>query len=122
MGDLPKERVTMYARPFVVTGVDYAGPIQIRESRRRSRVRVSKGYLAVFVCFSTKAVHIEIVTSITTEAFVAALTRFTARRGLYERLFSDNGTNFVGAARELREVQEFLAKSEPEISSCLATQ
>lgn len=102
MGDLPKERVTMFSRPFTTTGVDYAGPYQIRESRRRGRIHVNKGYVAVFVCFSTKAVHLEMVTSLTTEAFLAALSRFTARRGLCTQLFSDNGTNFIGAARELK--------------------
>jgi len=102
MGDLPKERVAMASRPFTVTGVDYAGPFQIRESRRRGRMHVLKGYVALFVCFSTKAVHLEMVTSLTAEAFLATLSRFTARRGLCTQLISDNGTNFVGAARELQ--------------------
>ncbi|XP_011858078.1 PREDICTED: uncharacterized protein LOC105555663 [Vollenhovia emeryi] len=122
MGDLPKERVTMVARPFTVTGVDYAGPFQMRESRRRGRIHVQKVYVAVFVCFNTKAVHLEMVTDLTTEAFLAALGRFTARRGTCAQLFSDNGTNLVGAARELRRVQEFLEKTEPEITSFLNTQ
>ncbi|XP_039304386.1 uncharacterized protein LOC113004841 [Solenopsis invicta] len=98
MGDLPKERVIMPTRPFMVTGVDYAGPFQLRESRRRGRLHVSKGYVALFICFSTKAVHLEVVTSLTSEAFIAALSRFTARRGLCAQLFSNNGTNFVGAS------------------------
>jgi hypothetical protein len=85
-----------------------AGPFQIRESRRRGRVHVSKRYVALFVCFSTKVVHLEIVTSLTTEAFLAAFSRFTARRGHCAQLMSDNGTNFVGASRELQEEQEFL--------------
>lgn len=83
---------------------------------------MSKGYVAVFVYFSTKAVHLEMVTSLTTEAFLAALSRFTARRGICTQLFSDNGTNFVGASRELQEVQEFLEKTEPEILSFLTKQ
>ncbi|XP_018403166.1 PREDICTED: uncharacterized protein LOC108780076 [Cyphomyrmex costatus] len=119
MGDLSKERVTILSRPFMVTGVD---PLQIRESRRRGRIHVSKEYIAVFVCFSSKAVHLEIVTSLTTEAFLAALSRFTARRGLCAQLFSDNGTNFVGAVRDLREIQEFLENSEPDIMIFLAKQ
>lgn len=106
----------------MVTGVDYAGPLQIRESRRRGRIHVSKGYIAIFVGFSSKAVHLEIVTSLTTEAFLAALSRFTARRGLCEQLFSDNGTNFVGASRDLREVQKFLENSKSEIETFLAKQ
>ncbi|XP_071574572.1 uncharacterized protein, partial [Temnothorax nylanderi] len=110
MGDLPAQRVSGFSRPFVTTGVDYAGPLQIRETRRRGRVHVSKGYVAVFTCFSTKAVHLELVTDLTTEAFIAALRRFTARRGICSQLFSDNATNFVGAARELKEIYEFLEK------------
>lgn len=122
MGDLPKERVTMVSRPFTTIGVDYAGPFQIRENRRRGRIHLNKGYVAVFVCFNTRAVHLEIVTSLTTEAFLAALSRFTGRRGICKQLFSDNGTNFVGAARELKELQEFLENTEPEIISFLAKQ
>lgn len=71
----------------------------VRESKTGSNTNISKGYVAVFVCFSTKALHLEIVSSLTTEAFLAALSRFTARRGLCARLVSDNGTNFVGASR-----------------------
>ncbi|XP_043271219.1 uncharacterized protein [Venturia canescens] len=122
MGDLPAQRVCGFVRPFVTTGIDYAGPIQIRESRRRGRIHVCKGYIAVFTCFSTKAVHLELVTELTTEAFLAALRRFTARRGVCSQLFSDNATNFVGAARELKEIYEFLEKEKTEIENNLANQ
>lgn len=111
-----------FTRPFAVSGIDYAGPLQVRESRRRGRVHVSKGYVAVFTCFHTKAVHLELVTELTTEAFLAALRRFTARRGICSQIFSDNATNFVGAARELREVYEFLKKEKTEIESNLGSQ
>lgn len=122
MGDLPPERVRAFTRPFTTTGVDYAGPLQVRESHRRGRVHVSKGYVAVFTCFSTKAIHLELVSDLTTESFLAALSRFTARRGLCSHMFSDNGTNFVGAARELREVFELLSKEETTIATVLARQ
>lgn len=112
MGDLPESRVTGFMRPFTTCGVDYAGPIQIRESRRRGRINISKAYIALFICFNTKAVHIELVTNLTTECFLAALHRFTGRRGICSRIFSDNGTNFIGAERELNEVYEFLKKEE----------
>lgn len=121
MGDIPAERVRGFVRPFASTGVDYAGPLQIRE-RRRGRTHISKGYVAVFTYFSTKAVHLEIVTSLTTEAVIAALNRFTARRGLCTRMFSDNGTNFVGAARELEEIYKFLTEQRNEIETQLAKQ
>ncbi|XP_029674527.1 uncharacterized protein LOC115242403 [Formica exsecta] len=59
MGDLPRLRVTP-ARPFLSTGVDYAGPIQLRTTKGRGH-RVYKAFIAVFVCLSTKAVHLEVV-------------------------------------------------------------
>lgn len=122
MGDLPVERVRSYNRPFTVTGIDYAGPIQIRESRRRGRIHVSKGYIAIFVCTSTKAVHLEMVTDLSTEAFMASLRRFTSRRDLCTQVFSDNGTNFVEATRHLNELYEFLAEKQDAIKSELEEQ
>ncbi|XP_017477270.1 PREDICTED: uncharacterized protein LOC108367186, partial [Rhagoletis zephyria] len=99
MGNLPACRVRP-ARPFVHTGVDYAGPIQVRPDRRRGNV-VIKGYIAVFVCMVSKAVHLEFVSDLSTKAFVMAFIRFTSRYGHCLHLWSDNGTNFVGAEREL---------------------
>jgi len=61
MGNLPSERVRGFERPFTITGIDYAGPIQVRESRRKGRIHISKGYIAIFVCTSTKAVHLEML-------------------------------------------------------------
>lgn len=121
MANLSKSRVTETLRPFSISGIDYAGPLQMREGRRRGRFLIVKLYLAVFVCFSTRAVHFKLVTALTTEAFLAALRRFMARRGLCSQIYSDNATNFVGAARELREVYEFLTKNVDEISNELAS-
>ena len=80
MGELPPARVQP-SRPFLTTGVDYAGPIQLRVGTTRSKIITKGCYIAIFVCFATKAVHIEVVSSLTTEAFLAALRRFIARRG-----------------------------------------
>ncbi|KMQ86943.1 hypothetical protein RF55_13931, partial [Lasius niger] len=102
MSDLPRGRVTA-ARPFLRTGVDYAGPILIRTSKGRGQ-RAHKAFISVFVCLSTKAVHLDVVSDYTTEAFLAAFRRFVSRRGLCEEVYSDCGTNFVGADRELREL------------------
>lgn len=102
MGNLPEGRVTP-ARPFLRTGVDYAGPIHIRTSKGRGH-KSHKAFIAIFICMCTKAVHLEVVSDYSTEAFLAALRRFTARRGLCTDLFSDCGTNFVGADRQLREL------------------
>ena len=122
MANLPVDRVTEALRPFDVCGVDYAGPFTIRESKRRGKIPTSKAYIAVFVCFKTKAVHLELVSSLTTEAFLAALKRFSARRGTSSHIYSDNGSNFIGAAREINEMYEFLKKEETEITTTLAVQ
>lgn len=98
MGQLPQYRVQC-TRPFAVTGVDFAGPIIIRSGVRR--VTGIKAWIALFVCFSTRAVHLEVVEDLSSKAFVAALRRFMSRRGRCTRIYSDNGTNFVGAQREL---------------------
>lgn len=98
MAPLPRERVNI-ERPFSRSGVDFCGPILIRSGIRR--VVSIKCYIAVFVCFVTRAVHLELVNGLTSDAFLAALTRFMARRGHCSHLYSDNGTNFVGANKVL---------------------
>ena len=85
MGNLPQGRVTP-ARPFLRTGVDYAGPIFIRTSRRRGH-RSHKAFVAIFVCLCSKATHLEVVSDYTTDAFLAALRRFTSRRGICSDIF-----------------------------------
>lgn len=98
MAPLPKHRVQI-TRPFATTGVDFAGPFIIRRGIRR--VVGKKAWLSVFVCFSTRVVHIEVVEHMTSAFFLACLKRFIARRGHCLVLYSDNGTNFVSAQREL---------------------
>lgn len=100
MGNLPRVRVTA-SRPFENRGVDYCGTFFVKEKRVRNRGRF-KVYAAVFVCLSTKAVHIELIGDLSTELFLAGLLRFFARRGKCRTLFSDNGTNFVRAKNELK--------------------
>ncbi len=80
MGQLPAARVTP-SPPFTITGIDYAGPFTLEIGHTRKPVLV-KAYLALFVCLATKAVHLEIVSDLTTEAFLASLKRFISRRGL----------------------------------------
>ncbi|KAL4154334.1 hypothetical protein QTP88_000213 [Uroleucon formosanum] len=105
MAPLPRERVTI-VRPFSNVGVDYCGPFTIRSGLRK--VSSTKGYVCVFVCLVTRAVHLELVSSLTTADFLATLSRFMSRRGQVLNIYSDNGTNFVGADRELqRKLQEF---------------
>lgn len=102
MGQLPAVRVNQY-RPFMNSGVDYAGPVLMRTSKGRGH-HATKGYICLFVCMATRAIHLEAVTDLTTQAFIAAFRRFVARRGHCSNLWSDNGTNFVGAAKELKEM------------------
>ena len=112
MGNLPKNRVTP-ARPFINSGVDFCGPVYIHYKIRGKRPY--KAYIAVFICFATKATHLEIVHDLTTDAFIGALKRFIARRGFCKQLSCDNGTNFVGARRELSELRKlFLSRAHNE--------
>ncbi|XP_055842769.1 uncharacterized protein LOC129909721 [Episyrphus balteatus] len=99
MGALPKER-TVLGRPFTNTGVDFAGPFLIKTYYGR-KCRLDKGYVCIFVCFATRAIHLELVSELTTQAFLASFTRFISRRGTPEQMFSDHGTNFVGASKVL---------------------
>ena len=106
MGNLPSVRLTQ-ARPFLNVGVDYCGPFFIKEKKFRNRTRI-KVYVAVFICLVVKAIHLEVVSDLTTEGFIAALKRFIARRGKPSSIYSDNGTNFIGANNELRDVYALL--------------
>lgn len=106
MGDLPEYRVTS-SRPFQHTGVDYAGPVQLKAKQGRGKHQVTKGYIALFICQCTKAIHIELVSSLTTDAYIAALKRFTSRRGIPSIILSDNGSNFIEARKELHELYNF---------------
>lgn len=119
MGQLPAARVNPH-RAFLNSGVDYAGPIFIRTSKGRGH-HATKGYICLFICMATRAIHLEAVSDLTTQAFMSAFRRFVARRGHCAHLWSDNGTNFVGAAKELKtlfqEGKDNLAK---EVSELLA--
>ena len=110
MADLPSYRVQAI-RAFIKTGVDFAGPFIMKESHRR-KAPTSKVYFCVFVCMATKAIHLEVVTRLTSEAFLAAFDRFVSLRGLPSDVFSDCGTNFVSAARTLQKWNDWYLKVE----------
>lgn len=118
MGDLPASRVAQ-GRPFLTVGVDFAGPFNIKESRRRN-AKISKAYMCLFVCMSTKAIHLEVVSDLSTPAFLAALDRFVARRGLCSAIYSDCGTNFVGASRYLMGIFKYLHEQSAQIIDATA--
>lgn len=99
MGNLPQFRINEY-RPFTYTGVDFAGYFDIKTSTRRN-APYTKAYIAVFICLTTRAMHLEVVSSLSTEAFLLAFKRFTSRKLLPRHMYSDRGTNFIGARNEL---------------------
>ncbi|XP_046388550.1 uncharacterized protein LOC124157664 [Ischnura elegans] len=115
--DLPEVKQPIFnvcssIRPFQKTGMDYAGPFNIRSHALRRTVPL-KVYLCLFICMCTKAVHLEVVTDLSSDAFIAALTRFVSRRGLCSDLYSDCGTNFVGASTQLkRTIKNFYSSPE----------
>lgn len=120
MGQLPSARSSI-TRPFCQSGVDYAGPINIRTSKGRGH-HAYKGYICLFICMATRAIHLEPVSDLTSQGFLAAFKRFVARRGRCTDLWSDNGTNFVGAARELKHLfADEKSSMLPEIIDDLAT-
>ncbi|XP_058816325.1 uncharacterized protein LOC131679602 [Topomyia yanbarensis] len=96
MAPLPEQRITPYLRPFRYTGVDYMGPFEVTVGRRSE-----KRWIALFTCFVTRAVHLEVTHRLTTQSCLMAIYRFMGRRGWPLEFFSDNGTNFQGASKEL---------------------
>jgi hypothetical protein len=101
MADLSPERVNC-SPIFSHIGVGLAGPIEIKASRIRNSTTI-KHCIALFICLATKIVHLELLTGLSTQSFLEGFTRFVARRGMTETILSDNGTNFVGANRMLKE-------------------
>ncbi|XP_058816702.1 uncharacterized protein LOC131679977 [Topomyia yanbarensis] len=102
MAPLPKARLTPFVRPFTYVGLDYFGPILVKVGR--SNV---KRWIALFTCFTIRAIHMEVVHSLSTDSCVMAIRRFVSRRGAPAEIFSDNGTNFQGANKQLqKEIQE----------------
>ncbi|XP_046581476.1 uncharacterized protein LOC124288928 [Haliotis rubra] len=97
MAPLPKMRLQKSLRAFSQTGVDYAGPFITVQGRGKAR---QKRYLCLFTCLTSRAVHLEMAYSLDTSAFY----RMVNRRGLPQEVISDNGTNFVGAVKELKEL------------------
>ncbi len=101
LGQLPSQRVN-FKSAFQEVGVDYAGPILVKSGSNKRKPTLEKGYVAVFTCMVTRAVHLEPVTSLHADSFIAALERFVNRRGCPSTIYSDNGTNFVAAEKEIR--------------------
>ncbi|XP_059223223.1 uncharacterized protein LOC131997003 [Stomoxys calcitrans] len=107
MAKLPRARLSAYVAPFTFTGLDFFGPLLVTVNRHKE-----KRYGALFTCLTIRAVHIEIVHSLNTSSCILAIRNFVARRGTPREIFSDNGTNFVGAERELREAIKQMESNE----------
>ena len=108
------ERLGFENATFAFTGLDFFGPFEVKVARS-SRKR----WCCLFTCLTVRAVHIEICHSLSTDSCLLAIQRFASRRGLPSVFYSDNGTNFVGSANEIKSFVKEL--SEPnEIESYLA--
>ncbi|XP_058826986.1 uncharacterized protein LOC131686971 [Topomyia yanbarensis] len=105
MAPLPNARLALFTRPFTYVGVDLFGPLLVKLGR--SNV---KRWVALYTCLTTRAVHVEVVYNLSTEAFVMSMRRFVARRGSPVEVYSDNGTNFQGANRLLQEQIQKIAE------------
>ncbi|XP_042912542.1 uncharacterized protein [Parasteatoda tepidariorum] len=112
--DQPKSRVSQNF-PLAISGVDFCGPFTIKYKNQRKGT-FQKIYVAIFVCFVTKAIHLELVTELSSQAFIATLKRFFSRRGKSSILYSDNATNFVGSNNELQRL--FSLVKNPNKSLC----
>ena len=97
MADLPADRLTP-TPPFTYCAVDYFGPWYVKEGRKEL-----KRYGVLFTCLVTRAIHLEVANSLETDSYINALRRFICRRGPVRQMRSDNGSNFIGARRELKE-------------------
>jgi hypothetical protein len=109
MSNLPLDRVQP-SRPFSKVGVDFGGPFFIKSSKLKRSSSI-KSFICVFVCMVTKAVHIELVSSLSTEAFILTLKRFISRRGCPSIIYSDNATNFLGASNQIKGLYDFFREN-----------
>ncbi len=116
MSDLPMDRVTVDP-PFTHVGLDVFGPWSIMSRRTRGRSADRKRWVVIFSCLSTRAVHLEVIESMSTSSFINALRQFLAVRGPVKHFRSDRGTNFIGACRELN-----INTDDPELKGYLQEQ
>lgn len=98
MADLPQSRLQIFKPPFFSTGMDCFGPFTVKIGRRHE-----KRWGILYKCLTTRAVHIDLLSSLDTDSFLMSLRRFISRRGKPSELLSDQGTNFKGGERELQE-------------------
>lgn len=118
MGQLPLTRVTP-SRAFTHTGLDYAGPLTLKTWKGRG-AKTQKAWICIFVCLTTSAVHLEVVSDYSTDGFIATYKQFISRRGIPHSLYSDCGTNFLGADKSLQKLFTQSSRENQHISLLLA--
>ncbi|XP_055617605.1 uncharacterized protein LOC129762983 [Toxorhynchites rutilus septentrionalis] len=97
MGDLPRGRLAAFTRPFSFIGIDYFGPLSVAVGRR-----IEKRWGVLITCLTIRAVHLKIAHSMDADSCIKALRNFMARRGVPIKIYSDQGTNFIAANKELK--------------------
>ena len=121
MSDLPAERLAIYEPAFSYTGVDYFGPINLKQRKKtRTNSGQLKCYAVVITCLTTRVVHLEVAGDLSTDCFILGLRWFISRRGQPKTIWSDNGKYFVGANRKLKTILSELNQSK--VSSTLINQ
>uniref|UniRef100_A0A914YQM0 Integrase catalytic domain-containing protein n=1 Tax=Panagrolaimus superbus TaxID=310955 RepID=A0A914YQM0_9BILA len=110
MPNLPSTRVNV-SKPFQNVGLDYCGPFKVKGDKE-------KVWICLFTCFTTRLIHLEPVTSMNSEDFLAAFRRFTARRGVPCYILSDNAKQFKTAATALDELWSKSIKDEHTVQYC----
>lgn len=89
------------APAFAFTGLDYAGPLYVKETKKTTDKKV---WICLYTCCVTRAVHLDLVPNLTPEAFLRSFRRLTARRGLPSKIISDNGTAFKSASKQVEQI------------------
>ena len=97
-GDLPYDRLAVVA-PFTNCGIDAIGPFHLTHKLRGTK----KQFVLIACCMSTRAVTLMPLRDMTSSAVINALVKIHAQFPALKRIYSDNGSNFVGANREIRE-------------------
>jgi len=114
MAPLPLNRLKTSLKAFTRSAVDFAGPFITIQGRGKQR---EKRYLCLFTCLASRAVHLEIAFGLDVDSFLSAFYRMINRRGLPEEIISDNGTNFVGAEKELRRLTNRIVEDRKFVST-----
>ena len=110
---LPVFRITK-DHPFTYTGVDFAGPLYVKQV---NAVAMEKVYLVIYTCAVSRAIHLDVVSDMTAEAFIRSFRRFTSRRGIPREVKSDNGKTFKAASKQLAALFEI-----PQVKKYLSDQ